>query len=160
MVNSYTEMKIFVDFYRVNFHILITLIIVHQITTCIYLFLKKLKTLFSSIDTPRLKLVISAQVGRLLTLRCIKKVDSILNYVLYNCMYTCNTDFYNLSILKITSQKKNNWRASVSHRISLPVTTTGGAIQNSRYFFVKKYDTLCWTINIIGKTYILWWPVY
>lgn len=84
------------------------------------------------------------------------KVDSILNYVLYNCMYTCNTDFYNLSLLKITSQKKNNWRASVSHRISLPVTTTGGAIQNSRYFFVKKYDTLCWTINIIGKTYILW----
>lgn len=159
MVNSYTEMKIFVDFYRVNFHILITLIIVHQITTCIYLFLKKIKNTFFEYRYAKVK-TSHFCTSRSFVNTTMHKVDSILNYALYNCMYTCNTDFYNLSILKITSQKKNNWRASVSHRISLPITTTGGAIQNSRYFFVKKYDTLCWTINIIGKTYILWWPVY
>lgn len=119
MVNSYTEMKIFVDFYRVNFHILITLIIVHQITTCIYLFLKKIKNTFFEYRYAKVK-TSHFCTSRSFVNTTMHKVDSILNYVLYNCMYTCNTDFYNLSILKITSQKKNNWRASVSHRKCIP----------------------------------------
>lgn len=136
MVNSYTEMKIFVDFYRVNFHILITLIIVHQITTCIYLFLKKIKNTFFEYRYAKVK-TSHFCTSRSFVKTTMHKVDSILNYVLYNCMYTCNTDFYNLSILKITSQKKNNWRASVSHRISLPVTTTGAPYRTVGIFSLK-----------------------
>lgn len=136
MVNSYTEMKIFVDFYRVNFHILITLIIVHQITTCIYLFLKKIKNTFFEYRYAKVK-TSHFCTSRSFVKTTMRKVDSILNYVLYNCMYTCNTDFYNLSILKITSQKKNNWRASVSHRISLPVTTTGAPYRTVGIFSLK-----------------------
>lgn len=136
MVNSYTEMKIFVDFYRVNFHILITLIIVHQITTCIYLFLKKIKNTFFEYGYAKVK-TSHFCTSRSFVNTTMHKVDSILNYVLYNCMYTCNTDFYNLSILKITSQKKNNWRASVSHRISLPVTTTGAPYRTVGIFSLK-----------------------
>lgn len=136
MVNSYTEMKIFVDFYRVNFHILITLIIVHQITTCIYLFLKKIKNTFFEYRYAKVK-TSHFCTSRSFVNTTMHKVDSILNYVLYNCMYTCNTDFYNLSILKITSQKKNNWRASVSHRISLPVTTTGAPYRTVGIFSLK-----------------------
>lgn len=105
MVNSYTEMKIFVDFYRVNFYILITLIIVHQITTCIYLFLKKIKNTFFEYRYAKVK-TSHFCTSRSFVKTTMHKVDSILNYVLSNCMYTCNTDFYNLSILKITSQKK------------------------------------------------------
>lgn len=136
MVNSYTEMKIFVDFYRVNFHILITLIIVHQITTCIYLFLKKIKNTFFEYRYAKVK-TSHFCTSRSFVNTTMHKVDSILNYVLYNCMYTCNTDLYNLSILKITSQKKNNWRASVSHRISLPVTTTGAPYRTVGIFSLK-----------------------
>lgn len=136
MVNSYTEMKIFVDFYRVNFHILITLIIVHQITTCIYLFLKKIKNTFFEYRYAKVK-TSHFCTSRSFVKTTMHKVDSILNYVLYNCMYTCNTDFYNLSIIKITSQKKNNWRASVSHRISLPVTTTGAPYRTVGIFSLK-----------------------
>lgn len=142
MVNSYTEMKIFVDFYRVNFHILITLIIVHQITTCIYLFLKKIKNTFFEYRYAKVK-TSHFCTSRSFVNTTMHKVDSILNYVLYNCMYTCNTDFYNLSILKITSQKKKQLTSIRKPPDKPSRHNHRGAIQNSRYFFVKKYDTLC-----------------